>query len=335
MAGYEVHAVNLVDLPLVRRLGDRGIVLDSELRYTRANGGPNGAFLSSILLPQRSLYSLVGRAYRQRVFAQFRLKTDDHLAQIVYIAPDLQPDLDDSAWLAIVDAIAYEAGRRGAYILTAEVDELNPLFITMRTAGFAVYARQEIWRCAPGAACDMRHRAALGRLAGELREETDDDTMDIQLLYSNIVPRLVQSISVPSRDSRGIVYRKEGRAQGYIAVSEGKHGVYLMPYLHPDVLGREASAIIAAVIAQVDRAERVPVFVCVRRYQDWLAESLSEMGFEAWTQQAVMVRHIAAGIRQAAFAPLSYTLEAIPNAVRPPTSPIVKTELTNQERPST
>jgi hypothetical protein len=326
MRGYEVHAAKLVDIPLVRRLAEKGTMLDSELCYTREASGPHSVLLSSILLPQRGLYTLVGRADKQHVIGQFRLKPDDHLAQIVYMAPSLEEDMCDTAWLALMDAMAYEAGRRGAHILTTEVNEDSPLFVTMRQAGFAVYARQEIWRRAVNN--DSGEEIAL---SGEMYEETDDDQMDIQLLYSNIVPRLVQAITVPSRDSKGLVYRKANRVQAYIAVSEGKTGVYIMPYLHPDVLGHEASAIIAAVIDQCSRADRVPVYVCVRRYQDWLTESLSGMGFEAWTQQAVMVRHIAAGIRQTNFAPLMHkSLEAVPHA-----TPVSKSKLTNQEKPST
>jgi hypothetical protein len=280
---------------------------------------------SRILLPQRGLYMMVGRAEKQHVLGEFRLKPDDHLAQIVYIAPALEAQMNDTAWLALMDAMAYEAGRRGAHMLTAEVDEGSPLFVLMRQAGFAVYARQEIWRRAVS-----EEPMPAFRLSGELVEETDDDQMDIQLLYSNIVPRLVQAITVPSRDSKGLVYRKANRVQGYIAVSEGKSGIYIMPYLHPDVLGHEAAAIIAGVIGQMSRAERVPVYVCVRRYQDWLTDSLSRMGFEGCTQQAVMVRHIAAGIRHTSFASLvQKTLEVVPNA-----SPVSKSNLTNQEKPS-
>ena len=47
----------------------------------------------------------------------------------------------------------------------------------------------------------------------------------------------------------GLVYRKDGRIEAYIAYSEGKHGVYLIPYLHPDVLS-EASDIITAAVLQ-------------------------------------------------------------------------------------
>lgn len=308
----------LRDIPLLRRLAEQVAVLDSEFGCTRDVGGPNSALLSALLLPQRSLHTLVAFASDQPVVGQFRLKTDDHLAQIVYIAPRLEADTQNTSWLHILDAMAAEAGRRGAYILTGEVDEDSQLFQTMRTAGFAVYSRQEIWRRMPEAL--PAHIAP-----AELQPETDADALDIQLLYSNIVPRLVQSIAVPSSESSGWVYRQSERIQGYIAVSEGKSGVYLLPYLHPDILFREAAGILAGAIARAgSRADKSPVYVCVRRYQDWLEEALTVLGFESCAQQAVMVRHITAGVRQASFAPLNHALEGVPRPVRPPTSRIAE-----------
>lgn len=295
----EIHAAKLADLPLLRRLIERGALLDSELLFTREFDPSSTALLQSILLPQRSQYTLIARGQGQPVIGQFRMRSHDHLAQLVLLAP-VEPDSEDSAWLGLLDAVTYEAGRRGAFMLTAEVDELSPLFPLMRQAGFAVYARQEIWRWSGELAAGLAQSPV-----GELAEETDDDTLDIQLLYSSIVPRLVQPIAVPSRESAGLVYRKDGRVQAYIAVSSGRSGVYLMPFIHPDVLGSEAAAVLLAVIARVARAERAPVYVCVRRYQDWLGDSLRELGFEAITQQAVLVRHIAAGVRTAGFSPLT------------------------------
>ncbi|HYO89816.1 MAG TPA: hypothetical protein VER79_14295, partial [Candidatus Limnocylindrales bacterium] len=277
---------------------------DSEMFYTRAFDPSSAALLQSILLPQRSLYTLVARGQPQPVIGQFRMRAHDHLAQLVLLAP-LDLNADDGAWLGLLDAVAYEAGRRGAHMLTAEVDEMSPLFPLMRQAGFAVYARQEIWRWSgelPGGSA----RAP----KGELAEETDEDTLDIQLLYSSIVPRLVQPIAVPSRESGGLVYRKDGHVQAYIALSTGRAGTYLMPFIHPEVLGSEAAAVLLAVIAHVARAEQLPVYVCVRRYQDWLGDSLRDLGFETLTQQAVLVRHIAAGVRSASFSPLFHLADS-------------------------
>jgi hypothetical protein len=313
----QTRSVMLVDLPLVRRVWDKGILLDSELAYARAAGGPQSAILSSIILPQKNLHTLISKCDKQSVIAQFRMKPDDQLAQIVTIAPTLEEETEDNTvWLHAIDAMTTAAGKRGAHMITAEIDERSAMFTTLRRAGFAVYARQEIWRREPG------HPLPPAISPAALTEETDADAMDIQLLYSNIVPRLVQPFAVPSSDSEGLVYRQGGRVQGYIALSDGKYGIYIMPFLHPDILFSEASAIIAGAIAHSAKAEKLPVYVCVRRFQDWLEDGLAVLGFAPISQQAVMVRHIAAGVRHPVFAPIAHTLEVIPNTVRPPTSRI-------------
>jgi hypothetical protein len=249
------------------------------------------------------------------------MQQDRHQAHILYVAPNLNYDQDNSAWLHVLDALAAEAGRRGAHMLTAEVDEDLSLFETMRVAGFSIYARQEIWQHAPGELPELPVDKV------DLTEEVEADAHGIHNLYCNIVPRLVQQVASPPSHSNGLVYRKNERVEGYIAVSEGRAGIYLMPYLHPDVFS-EAAAILAAAIEQTRRShERVPVYVSVRRYQDWLEDALVDLGFEPWTRQAVMVRHITAGVRQAAFAPLSAQLEAVPTPLKPPTArtkPIVE-----------
>lgn len=305
----DARALKLVDLPVLKRLLDSGVTLDSEQAFTRADDRPD--LLASVLLPARGLYTLVARAEKQIAFGQFRLKGDDTHARITYITPDLAQDADDTALLHLLDAMAAEAGRRGAHMLTAEVDEYLQLFDTLRVSGFATYARQEIWQRMPEPLPCLRVDTV------ELTPETDADAHGIQLLYSNIVPRLVQPIALPPCHSEGLVYRKNERVEGYVAVSEGKSGIYLTPYLHPDVFS-EAPAIIMAAMFHANHAERLPVYVCVRRYQDWLEDTLVDLGFEPWTRQAVMVRHIAAGVRSAAFAPLSRRLEAIPKPAQPP-----------------
>jgi hypothetical protein len=311
MANDDIHAAKLVDLPLIRRLAEKGTVLDSELRCTREVVDSQSVLLSSIL-PQRGLHTLIGRAGRQRIVGQFRIRADERVAQITYIAPELETQRRDTAWLNLVDAMAAEAGKRSVHMLTAEVDEDSPLFVTMRTAGFAVYARQELWRRDPAPLPSIE--------SAKLSEGKDDDISAIQSLFCNIVPRLVQPVAGLPEESEGFVYRHEGRLQGYVAVSTGKSGVYIMPLLHPDILYRDAVTILAGVLARIGRAERLPVYVCVRRYQDWLEDALTELGFASCQPQALMVRHIAAGVRQAQFAPLEHSFEVISSVVRPPTS---------------
>jgi hypothetical protein len=200
--------------------------------------------------------------------------------------------------------------------LAAEVDENSDLFKTMRMAGYAIYARQEIW---------FRAQALPDENAPPivLSVPTEGDLNGIHQLYGNIVPKLVLPVTEMPEAGEGFVYRKDDRVEGYIGVAEGKAGIYLMPHLHPDVFS-EAASIIAAAIRRVERAEKAPVYVRVRRYQDWLDDALVRLGFEICTRQAVMVKHIAAGVRPAAFTPLRKKLQAIPNPVKPPTSGVAE-----------
>jgi hypothetical protein len=308
----ETRTASLVDIPLVRRLSERGSVLDSEVCFTRDAAGPQGARFFTLLLPYRGMQTLVTRAGKQQVVGQFRMRSDAAYAHITYIAPSLEQDTDDTPWLYMLDAMAVEAGKRGAHVLVGEVDELAPLFKTMRTASYAIYARQEIWQRMPGDYSMFEPEAKV-----ELRETTDADVPGIHLLYTNIVPKLVQQITDLPGSGQGLVYRKDDRVEGHINVARGKLGVYLTPHLHPDVFS-EAAAIITAAVAHAGRSSKVPVYVRVRRYQDWLDDALSEIGFEICARQAVMVKHIAAGIRAAAFTPLSQKLEAVPNPARTP-----------------
>lgn len=306
----ETRPVKLVDIPLVKRLVEYGTVLDSGVAFTQVASTPRSALFSSFFLPQRGLHTLIARQGRHHVVGQFRLRADENQARIVYLAPGLEPHVDNTAYLHILDAMAAEAGRRGAHMLTAEVDEYLHLFETLRISGFAIYARQEIWQRYPDSLSPLPAH-------GALTEATEADAHGIQLLYSNIVPRLIQQIAMPPSEARGFVYRKNDRVEAFLAVSEGRTGIYIMPYLHSDVIG-EAAQIIGAAIRACSSHERAPVYICVRRYQDWLEDALIDLGFEPFTRQAVMVRYIAAGVRHTAFAPLHQRLEAIPHPVHPP-----------------
>ena len=82
---------------LVRRLAEKGTILDNELRCTRETADPQSMLLSSIL-PQRNLYTLIGESSgRQRIAGQFRVRNDERIAQIVYIAPELDGHKRDTA----------------------------------------------------------------------------------------------------------------------------------------------------------------------------------------------------------------------------------------------
>ena len=289
----DTHPVKLADIPLMWRLTDRVTVLDSELGYTRDIYKPNGAVLSSVLLPQRSLHTLVARSDTQQVVGQFRLHDNDDHAHIVYLAPHLEDQDQDDVWLHLLDAMARKAGKHNVRSLVAEVDENSHLFETMRSAGYSVYARQQIWRHLPGDYVSTRRKI-------NLTKETESDGLKIQSLIARTVPPIVQQIIGPPVDLNGWVYRQNDKVEGYVAVSEGKYGIYLIPCFHPDVM-EDLEDIICTLVQKMTDIDKLPLYVCVRRYQKWIALALENMRFEPGPRQAVMVKHIAARVRHAEF----------------------------------
>ena len=293
----ETHALKLIDLPLMLRLKQKAIVLDSELGLTGDARGQSSALLSSIVFP-RGLHTLLGQVDDKNAAAQFRYHAGDANAHIVYLAPALAEDEDDTIWLHMLDAMAEQAGKNGAGALVAEVELSHRLFETMRRAGYAVYSRQVIWRHEPVT-------RALSAAQLPITPESEADEMGIAALLACTIPGILQTVMGPSGDMGGLVYRKAGRVEAYIAWSEGKHGVYLMPYLHPEML-EEAPDIVAGCLARIERCRKLPVYVSVRGYQGWLENAMLDLGFTPWLEQAVMVKHLTAGVRQTSFAQVSF-----------------------------
>lgn len=292
MDAPDTRAITIVDLPLIRRLSNRGTVLDSERGLTRDARGANSALLSSILFP-RGLYTLVAKNDQQQVVGQFRYNSEDTCAHIVYLAPSSEDDADNTILLHILDAMTQEAGKYGAHALLAEVEPTSRLFETFRNARFAPYTRQMIWRHDPvhikREDCNLK-----------LTEAGEDDQFGIMTLMGNVVPRMLQQFAAPLADMRGLIYRQQDRIVAYVAYSEGENGVYILPFIHLDAV-TVAQDVIKSTIAHTSRARRVPIYVCVRSYQEWLGETMLDIQFEPWIEQAVMVKHIAAGVRHPGF----------------------------------
>lgn len=290
----DTRTMTIVDLPLIRRLTANGTVLDSELGLTRDARGPNSLLLSSLLFP-RGVYTLVSRSAEQPVVGQFRYRPDDANAHIVYLAPslDVDDDIDDTVWLNILDAMTREAGKHGAHSLVAEVETSSNLFETLRTARFSTYARQIIWRHNA-----IEHDSI--DCAIKLEENISSDQIAVMSLINNTVPTILQQIAAPPSDMAGLGYRENGRLEAYIGISEGQNGVYLLPFIHGDMMNKAADIIRAAII-QTTGTTKVPIYVCIRSYQGWLNSTLKSLGFEQWIEQAVMVKQIAVGIRHPGF----------------------------------
>ena len=288
----DTHAMKLLDLPLTLRLKQNAIILHSELGLIEDARGQYSALLSNIVFP-RGLHTLLAQVDGKDVVGQFRYRQGEANAHLVVLAPKLAEDESDTIWLHMLDSMAEQAGRSGAQTLVGEADLNHRLFETMRQAGYAVYSRQVVWQRAP-IADDM----APSDLT--VTPENENDEIGVAALLGCTIPRIMQSVMGPSPDMRGLVYRRDGQLEAYLAYSEGKHGVYLLPFVHPEVLS-EAPAILAAALQQIDRCRKLPIYICVRGYQGWLENAVLDLGFAPLLEQAVMVKHLTAGVRQASF----------------------------------
>jgi hypothetical protein len=316
----DTRAITLVDIPLVRRLTGSSVILDSETGLTRDARGAASALLSGIVFP-RGVYTLVARSETQQVIGQFRYRQDDVNAHIIYLAPGLEDDGEDTVWLHILDAMAREAGKYGAHSLVAEVEADTKLFETLRHARFATYARQTIWRHEP-------MKLDKNNLPVEVKPECSSDQIGVMSLICSTIPTMLQQVTAPQGEIQGYVYRKHGHVEAYLAISEGAQGIYVLPFVHPDVMD-DAPGIIEAALARIDTVHRVPVYVCVRSYQPWLETAMKALAFEPWIDQAVMVRHITAGVRGRAYTPLKLStgqFESVKNAMPQAWSVIVQPE---------
>ena len=138
------------DVGLVKTLGEQGVCLDSETSLLRGHRPLQNA-LFAYLMPVSGAPTLVWRAKTdagRAAFGQLGHKLGEEQARVLFIAP---PGAEaPEAWPALLEKLAVEAGERGALNLLAEVNEAGYEFEALRTAGFAVYARQSLWKLAAG-----------------------------------------------------------------------------------------------------------------------------------------------------------------------------------------
>jgi hypothetical protein len=198
--------------------------------------------------------------------------------------PDDQGESDEDIWLPLLDQLVVVAGQRGVHNLIAEAAEDGPELQVLRRAGFVVYTRQDIW---------INDRLAPNGSSGELVERQAIDDWDISVLYSSIVPGMIQSVEPgpPLDTGQNWVLREDGELTAYVHVSSGPIANWMRLFIHPNARTKPKNIIEAALQAQSPTTEH-PVYCCVRRYQSWLLSALEKAGFRPWGSQAVMVKHI-------------------------------------------
>ncbi len=282
------------DVGLVRALSERGLCLDSATRLTRGTQPLQNALLG-YLMPNSGSPTLIWKDEGHQAFGQLKHRAGEERARALFIAPGWS--IEPSGWLALVDQLAVEAGSRGGHNLLAEVDESSPEFEALRISGFAIYARQSIWR--------LDHDLAPTAPALPLRHAAKEDGPNTLALYNDIVPRLVQQVEPTPEAGRGYVLERGNDLVAHLAVRRGPLGIWVDPVVHPEAydLADEIMSSALHFLTTSNRAGR-PVYVNVRRYQDWLQEPLRMSGFVKVASQAVMVKRLVVRVAEPALKPI-------------------------------
>lgn len=293
--------VTPLDLPFVRRAMAHHLSLDVTTAVTRGTAGLEHVLLSAVPLTDFGAPTFVLRQGDGGYAGQFRQRPGDSVAYLTFLAPDPhEGDVYD--WVRVLEALVIEAGKRGAQLVNAEIADDHPILVAFRRAGFAVYARQTIVRRAPGHSLNGQ---AVDEAAGvHLRAATERDVIAITTLLANTVPRLLQQAEpMPGPEPNGLVYVRDGVLAAYLALVEGKNGIVIKPYFHPEVTDL-ASVIVCAALRHIPRAEQLPVYLYARAYQDWLRGALEEAAFESWAHQALMVKSTLVRVERPEYAAL-------------------------------
>ncbi|OGO14822.1 MAG: hypothetical protein A2Y93_05775 [Chloroflexi bacterium RBG_13_68_17] len=313
-----IRALDWRDLSLLRRLRDRGVCLDAQQAFCRGHHTLANTLLG-LVSPTLNVHTLVSRPDGPEdpaAVAQILHHNSDTLARLAFITPE--GALSSASGLALLEGVCQAAGERGALNLAAEVDEDSPAFAGLRRAGFAIYARQNVWAL-PTPAEAAREGRPDAQSRQLWRTEIGSDRSAVHFLYANLVPALVQQIEPPpARGSRGLVYWQGGELLGYLEVERGPLGTWVQPYFHPAV--EQTHALLVDLLAHGPVSRARPVFVCVRSYQGWMNGLLERLGFGLCASQAVMVKRLAATVRRPALA----RLPAIEGTRAEPTAPIVR-----------
>jgi hypothetical protein len=281
-----IRPLALLDLPYIYSFRDEAVGLDTARLLTRGN--PLGAVgLLSYVNPSRHIYSAIANGENDSVLGGIIHTSDEPFAKLYYLAPSSQlehPYLPD-----LIENLAEHAGTWGAFHVLAEVDETNDAFVALRKSGFSVYAWQRMW--------DVSDVDGTGSMFSWAQVKSVH-LPSVQNLYHQIVPPLLHPVESQPRAAVG--WMCNDGAKCYISVSQGVYGIVLTPLIHPEATN--VSEKLSSLISHLPDRRNRPVYICVRSYQAWIEPVLADLGAKAAERQAVMVKHLARLVKDAAVA---------------------------------
>ena len=277
-----LRPLDIIDLPTLARYRNQAVLLDTARGLTRGNPLGAAGFLS-YFNPRRHIYSGIARENGTALLGGVTQANGDAFARLTYLAPEAQ--MKHAGLPALIEHLAAEAGKWGAFHVLAELDETSDAFPALRRAGFSVYAWQRIW--------DVSHIEP-GPPDGAWAHAQAVHLPAIQSLYYQIIPPLLQPVEPAPKHPDGFLTSADLKC--YIHLIYGRLGIVLIPLIHPDA--PDVPAKLASLLNHLPDRRNRPVYLCIRSYQAWLEPALEDLGGKPASQrQAVMVKHLVRAIK--------------------------------------
>jgi len=302
------------DLPILLRYRHRGLFFDNASVLTRGEMLiPAGAMLS-YFAPAIGIYTYLctdDDECGEPILGQVTHGQGEQVARLSFLAPVTA--LDDDTSLTLLEYIIQQTGDRGAFHLLAEVEERTVAFEKIRQAGFALYVHQRVWQ--------SQEENQPKPNPSQWRDIRSKDVIAVRSLYSTLVPALVQQFeSLPAESMKGLVFYHGDDLVAYAELRYGQRGIWVHPYIHPDT--QNVTERLKDLIGNLPNRHSRPIYLCVRSYQSWLENSLEDLQAKAGPLQAVMVKHLAVGMKVSN----SFTLPALEGGRQEISTPFMRSE---------
>lgn len=283
----QVRSFGLGDIPLLRRLGGKGTLLDVESVIWGSHRPLVKALGNYLTFNRRGVYTFV---LDGEGFIQGRDRASGLACDIVYIAPSWD-DSSEEIWYRLLEGFCVEKGeeRAGRIFVKLREGESEEVEV-FRQVGFRGYARRQIFRW------DEVSPQMLGAGKVTLRPRRMGDEWGLQRLYSSVTPRPVQQVERPEdiplypMMRREYVAEEEGEIIAYFCLMPGKEGHWMKALIHPQAeerLVRSGLRLFSAFKAR-------PIYCEARGYEEGLRSALREIGFEYLFEELLMVKHTTA-----------------------------------------
>jgi hypothetical protein len=317
-----IRPFDLRDVGLVMRLQRQGTPLDLEARLTRSRSPLSAALIARGLGFGNGVSTCIidhkEDSGHWLALAQMQQLPGRPDYVITFLAPALTAGSGVHAlWQRVLAHLCVVAGERGGQRLYAGLPQDGEEYQIFRHTGFTAYAQEEVLRWTPS-----EGQPEVEPLP--LRRQHERDSWRLQQLYATITPRVVQNAEGSAQGEwelsqrvwlagsrrQGFVWESHGDIAAAVQIRSGPHAHWLRLLLHPDLIER-ADALVAAALARTRRRPKQELYCAVRTYESGIAPALGAFGFRAIGTQTLVVKCIAALVRE----PVAQALPALNGTV--------------------